>query len=73
MQDVGCWTLGPYVIQNVFLLVAPAFMAASIYMILGRIILLTDGEMHAVIKRRWSTKLFVSGDVLSLLMQSSGR
>lgn len=47
-------------------------MAASIYMILGRIIMLTDGESHALIKRRFLTKVFVSGDVLSLLMQSSG-
>lgn len=64
--------MGPYIIQNIFLLIAPALMAASIYMILGRIILLTEGEHHAVIRRRWSTKLFVAGDVLSLLMQSSG-
>lgn len=72
MEDPGCWTLGPYIIQNVLLLIAPALMAASIYMILGRIIMLTDGETHALIKRRWLTKAFVSGDVLSLLLQSSG-
>ncbi|KAK1624864.1 RTA1 like protein-domain-containing protein [Colletotrichum phormii] len=71
-QEPGCWTLGPYIIQNVLLLIAPALMAASIYMILGRIIMLTDGESHALIKRRFLTKIFVSGDVLSLLMQSSG-
>jgi hypothetical protein len=58
--------------QNVLILIGPAFMAASIYMILGRIILLTDGEKHALIRRRWLTKLFVTGDVVSLLMQSSG-
>lgn len=58
--------------QSVLILIAPALMAASIYMILGRIILLTEGEKYALIKRRWLTKLFVSGDVLSLLMQSSG-
>ncbi|OLN81855.1 Protein RTA1-like protein 8, partial [Colletotrichum chlorophyti] len=72
LEDPGCWSLMPYVLQNVLLLVAPALMAASIYMILGRIILLTDGESHALIKRRWLTKIFVSGDVLSLLLQSSG-
>ncbi|KZL81957.1 rta1 domain protein [Colletotrichum incanum] len=72
LEDPGCWTLGPYIIQNVLLLIAPALMAASIYMILGRIIELTDGESHALIKRRWLTKIFVSGDVLSLLLQSSG-
>ena len=68
----GCWSLGAYVAQNVLILVAPAFMAASIYMILGRIILLTDGDSHSLIGRRWITKIFVTGDVISLLMQSSG-
>jgi hypothetical protein len=62
----------PYIIQNVFLLVAPALFAASIYMILGRIILLTDGESHSFIRRTWLTKLFVTGDVFSFLMQSTG-
>ncbi|KAB2580534.1 putative rta1 domain protein [Lasiodiplodia theobromae] len=71
-EDNGKWTVGPYVIQSVFLLVAPALFAASIYMILGRIILLTDGESHAIIKRRWLTKFFVFGDVFSFLMQSTG-
>lgn len=71
-EDNGKWTVGPYVIQSVFLLVAPALFAASIYMILGRIILLTDGESHAIIKRRWLTKFFVFGDVFSFLLQSSG-
>lgn len=47
-------------------------MAASIYMILGRIILLTDGEIHAMLKRRWLTKTFVFGDVLSLFLQAAG-
>ncbi|CAM1505775.1 Fc.00g114120.m01.CDS01 [Cosmosporella sp. VM-42] len=71
-QDPGCWTLGPYVMQNLLILIAPALMAASIYMILGRIIMLTEGEHHALIKRRWLTKIFVAGDVTSLLMQGSG-
>lgn len=71
-EEPGCWGLGPYVVQNVLVLIAPAFMAASIYMILGRIILLTDGDSHSLIRRRWITKIFVTGDVVSLLMQSSG-
>ncbi|KPM43313.1 hypothetical protein AK830_g3243 [Neonectria ditissima] len=72
MQDVGCWTLGPYVMQNLLILIAPAFMAASIYMILGRIIQLTEGEQYALIRQRWLTKTFVLGDVTSLLLQASG-
>ncbi|KAJ4204911.1 hypothetical protein FSOLCH5_003625 [Fusarium solani] len=47
-------------------------MAASIYMILGRVILLTDEEKFALIKRQWLTKLFVTGDVISLFSQGAG-
>ena len=67
------WTLGPYIVQAVLLLVAPALFAATIYMELGRIILLVDGEHHSIIKKRWLTKIFVCGDILSFLMQSGGR
>ena len=48
-------------------------MAASIYMVLGRIITLTDGEAHSPIKVRWLTKVFVAGDVISFLAQSGGK
>jgi hypothetical protein len=59
--------------QTLLILIAPALMAASIYMILGRIILLTEAEHLALIRRRWLTKIFVFGDVVSLLMQASGQ
>ena len=72
-QQSPNWTLGPYIIQTLFLLVAPALLAASIYMELGRIILLADGEDHAIIKKKWLTKIFVFGDVISFLMQSAGK
>jgi hypothetical protein len=58
--------------QTLLLLVAPALFAASIYMELSRIILLVDGESHALIKKKWLTKLFVCGDVASFLMQGGG-
>lgn len=58
--------------QSLIILIAPALMAASIYMILGRIILLTKGEHLSAIKQRWLTKIFVTGDVISLLLQGSG-
>ncbi|KAF4289688.1 hypothetical protein KXX16_006157 [Aspergillus fumigatus] len=58
--------------QSTLLLVAPALFAASIYMELGRIILLVKGEKFAIIRVTWMTKIFVAGDVLSFLMQASG-
>ncbi|EKG22447.1 RTA-like protein [Macrophomina phaseolina MS6] len=66
------WALGPYMIQSMLLLIAPALFAASVYMILGRIILVTDGEKHSVISKKWLTKIFVIGDTISLLTQSGG-
>lgn len=72
-QDFGDYTMGPYIMQSVLLLVAPALFAASIYMELGRIVLMVDGERSLFIRRTWLTKLFVTGDVLSFLMQSSGK
>ena len=67
------WTLGPYILQTLLLLIAPALYAASIYMMLGRIILLTEGEQHSMISQRWLTKIFVAGDVASFLMQGAGK
>jgi hypothetical protein len=66
------WALGPFIMQSLLLLVAPALFAASIYIILGRIILLTNGEKHSVIRQKWLTKVFVTGDVLSFLVQGGG-
>jgi len=65
-------SLGIYILQSVTLLVAPALFAASIYMILGRLILLTQSEAYSPIKARWLTKIFVFGDVFSFLVQSGG-
>ena len=71
-QQTPDWTLGPYIVTAILVLVAPALFAASIYMLLGRVILLAGGERFSMIKQRWLTKIFVGGDVLSFLMQSAG-
>jgi hypothetical protein len=63
----------PYVIQNTFILLAPVLFAASIYMVLGRIIRsIPNGEAHSIIRPKLLTRLFVIGDVLSLAIQGSG-
>ncbi|KAL4953571.1 RTA1 like protein-domain-containing protein [Aspergillus filifer] len=66
------FTKGPYVMQSALILIAPAFLAASIYMTLGRIIAMLHAERCSVIPLRFLTKIFVAGDVLSFLMQASG-
>ncbi|KAH7413883.1 putative RTM1-like protein [Phaeosphaeria sp. MPI-PUGE-AT-0046c] len=66
------WTVATYSLQTILVLVAPALYAASVYMVLGRIILVTDGEAHAIIRKKWLTKIFVTGDVISFMMQGAG-
>ncbi|KAM0199394.1 hypothetical protein ACHAPA_009694 [Fusarium lateritium] len=66
------FTKNPYIIQSILLLLAPALLAASIYMVLGRIIRLLDAGDLSIIRPKWLTKVFVTGDVLSFLAQSAG-
>lgn len=66
------WTLGPFILQSTFLLIAPAMFTASIYMVLGRIIVAVDGEKYSLIKKRWLTKIFVMTDIISFLVLSGG-
>jgi hypothetical protein len=61
-----------YIIQSLLILISPALFAASIYMVLGRIIALLDGERHSPIRQRWLTNQFVTGDCVSFLVQSMG-
>jgi hypothetical protein len=58
--------------QSLLLLVAPAFFAASIYMILGRSMISTGHDSLSVIPVKWLTKIFVCGDVISFLAQCAG-
>ncbi|KAF2187906.1 RTA1-domain-containing protein [Zopfia rhizophila CBS 207.26] len=72
LSNNDIWALGPFIMQSLLLLVAPALFAASIYIILGRIILLVDGERYSLIRQKWLTKAFVTGDVLSFMVQGTG-
>ncbi|KAL2838118.1 RTA-like protein [Aspergillus pseudoustus] len=61
-----------YAIQSLLILLAPTLYAASIYMVLGRIITFLHGEHLSYIPVKWMTKVFVAGDVLSFILQAAG-
>lgn len=71
-ESFGCWSLAPFIIHSILVLVAPAVIAASIYMLLEKIIRLSDGDSHSIMSPRWITRVFVAGDVASFLIQSYG-
>jgi hypothetical protein len=64
--------LGPYAIQFLLILIAPALFAASIYMALSRLMRTLHAESYSIISARWMTIIFVFGDVLSFLVQIGG-
>ncbi|KAJ9606033.1 hypothetical protein H2200_009882 [Cladophialophora chaetospira] len=64
--------LVPYTIQAVLILIPPALLAASVYMVLGRVIRAVNAAHLSIIRINWLTKIFVLTDILSFLVQSSG-
>ncbi|KAI4759835.1 hypothetical protein E4T52_14871 [Aureobasidium sp. EXF-3400] len=66
------WSFGPFVIQTLFILLAPVLFAASMYMMLGRIALVSGSEHKLIIRRSWLTKIFVLGDILAFFVQAVG-
>jgi len=72
-EPSGEWTDGPYIIQALFLLLGPPFYAASIYMVLGRLIRLLKADSFSVVRLNWLTKIFLFGDIASIAAQGMGR
>ena len=64
--------LMPFIIQSTFVLIAPALMAASIYMLFGRLLVLLDCTSLSIMPSRHNTTIFVTGDTLSFLLQAGG-
>ncbi|CAK7212607.1 hypothetical protein SCUCBS95973_001521 [Sporothrix curviconia] len=73
----------PYILQSIFLLLAPVLFAASLYMTLGRTILHTIHSNAAssaanvsnslsFIPLRWITRIFVTADIVSFFIQGAG-
>ncbi|KAH6984733.1 RTA1 like protein-domain-containing protein [Ilyonectria sp. MPI-CAGE-AT-0026] len=65
-------SIGGFVIQAILILVAPALYAASIYMILGRLIRALGAEHLSLIPVAWVTRIFVTGDIFSFTLQAGG-
>jgi hypothetical protein len=49
-----------------------ALFAATIYMEFGRLVTRLGAEQYTVIRHKWITKIFVTGDVLSFFLQGGG-
>lgn len=66
------WTVMPYALQLLMLLIAPSLLAASIYGMFGRLITFAKAEVYSPTRPAILTKVFIMRDVLSFLVQSGG-
>ncbi|KAK5778443.1 hypothetical protein RI543_004108 [Arxiozyma heterogenica] len=64
--------MGPYIEQSILLLIAPTLFAGSIYMIFGRMAYLLYEEKMMIMPAKFSTMIFVIGDIFSLFLQGAG-
>ncbi|XPS78340.1 hypothetical protein M3J09_010355 [Ascochyta lentis] len=65
-------SMGPFIVQAIFLLLPPVLFAATLYMVYSRMVRAVGGERFSVVPSRWATRVFVLGDMLCLNIQSSG-
>ncbi|UPK89267.1 hypothetical protein LCI18_000202 [Fusarium solani-melongenae] len=66
------FSVAGFVIQAIPILVAPALFAASIYMILGRLIRVVGASHLSLVPVLWVTRIFVTGDVIAFTLQAGG-
>jgi hypothetical protein len=68
--DNAAWA--PFIIQGTLLLVGPLFFAATVYMMLGRAVRCAAAETVSRVGSRWYTRVFVTADVSTLVVQGLG-
>lgn len=61
-----------YALQTILILVAPALLAATVYMVLSRVIRSVHAEHHSIIRVKWLTRIFVVTDIFSFIVQVGG-
>jgi hypothetical protein len=65
------WNSNAFKIQIVCLILAPSFVAASIYLTIKYLVLYFGAE-YSILKARWYPWLFIGCDILSIVMQAIG-
>ncbi|KAH7194978.1 RTA1 like protein-domain-containing protein [Fusarium oxysporum] len=66
------FAVGGFIVQAIPILVAPALFAASIYIILGRLIRIVEASHLSLVPVQWVTRIFVTGDVIAFSLQAGG-
>ncbi|KAF1933155.1 RTA1-domain-containing protein [Didymella exigua CBS 183.55] len=65
-------TWAPFIIQGTLLLVGPLLFAATVYMMLGQAVRCAGADKLSRVSPRWYTRIFVTADISTLLVQGLG-
>lgn len=68
--DNAAWA--PFIVQGTLLLVGPLFFAATVYMMLARTVRRAGADSLSILPPRWYTRVFVTADVSTLVVQGLG-
>tara|TARA_R110002003_G_scaffold3_1_gene4 strand:+ start:6293 stop:7012 length:720 start_codon:yes stop_codon:yes gene_type:complete len=60
-----------FIIQICCLIISPAFVSAGIYLTLKHIVI-SFGERWSRLRPAWYTRIFITGDIFSLVLQGAG-
>ncbi|RYO96283.1 hypothetical protein DL764_007498 [Monosporascus ibericus] len=63
---------GPFIMQNLLILAGAPFLAATIYMVLGRVVVALEAQRHSILNVRWMTKIYVFIDIACIFSQFIG-
>ncbi|KAF5662157.1 RTM1-like protein [Fusarium heterosporum] len=66
------WSTVPYATQTFATLLGPTLMAATLYIIVRKLIMALDADSHALIPARVLPKVFIFGDLISMGAQLTG-
>lgn len=62
-----------FVLQSTFLVLPPAFFAASMYMVYTRIVRAVGREDCSLLTPRWSTRIFLTADISASAFKETAR
>jgi hypothetical protein len=71
MLYVDTFDSNAFIIQICCLIISPAFISAGIYLTLKHIVI-SFGERWSRLKPVWYTRIFITGDIFSLILQGAG-
>ncbi|KAK5159877.1 hypothetical protein LTS14_001982 [Recurvomyces mirabilis] len=64
--------IGPWALQALLIMSAPPLISATVYMSFGRLISVLEEQGNALMRPKWITPVFLTGDIIAFISQIAG-